>query len=130
MGDGMFGPDVDVSENDSKADKENANTSTTALQLPSLQVLQCANPTAHGKLRAVIELKSLRLLDKQRTLRASISERLTHGTMLPLNRLDMRRVRKPTIRDARMTERLERNCASNGSSANDGLNTNMSSNSL
>src|SRR5260221_11438225 len=28
--------------------------------------------------------------------------------MLPLNRLDFRRVRKPTIRDARMTEQLER----------------------
>ena len=30
------------------------------------------------------------------------------STMLPLNRLDFRRTRKPTIRDARMTEQLER----------------------
>jgi ATP-dependent helicase STH1/SNF2 len=28
--------------------------------------------------------------------------------MLPLNRLDFRRTRKPTIRDAHMTEQLER----------------------
>jgi ATP-dependent helicase STH1/SNF2 len=61
----------------------------------------------HGKLRAVIELKSLRLLDKQRALCASVAERLTHGRMLPLNRLDFRRVRKSTIRDVRMTEQLE-----------------------
>jgi ATP-dependent helicase STH1/SNF2 len=66
------------------------------------------NPTAHGKLRAIIELKSLRLLDKQRSMRALVAERLNHGSMLPLNRLDFRRARKPTIRDARMTEQLER----------------------
>jgi ATP-dependent helicase STH1/SNF2 len=62
----------------------------------------------HGKLRAMIELKSLRLLDKQRSLRALVAERLTHGSLLPLNRADFRRTRKPTIRDARMTEQLER----------------------
>ena len=57
IGDGMFDPNVDVSENDSKADKENANASAySALIHPS--------PTSHGKLRAVIEFKSLCLLDK------------------------------------------------------------------
>ncbi|KAI0296669.1 SNF2 family N-terminal domain-containing protein [Russula brevipes] len=64
--------------------------------------------TAHGKLRAVIELKSLRVLDKQRALRAMVAERLTHGSLLPLNRSDFRRVRKPAIRDTHMTENLER----------------------
>jgi len=62
----------------------------------------------HGKLRATIELKSLQLLDKQRALRALVAERLTHGSLLPLNRGDFRRTRKPTIRDARATEHLER----------------------
>jgi hypothetical protein len=52
------------------------NTSPTTLE--SLKFY-----TAHGRLCAVFELTSL---DKQRTLRASV-ERLTHGTMLPLNRL-------------------------------------------
>ncbi|KAI6022553.1 SNF2 family N-terminal domain-containing protein, partial [Pisolithus marmoratus] len=65
-------------------------------------------PNAHGKLRAVIELKSLRLLEKQRTMRAFVAERLIQGTLLPLNRADFRRVRKPTLRDARMTEQAER----------------------
>ncbi|KAH9075751.1 SNF2 family N-terminal domain-containing protein [Lactarius deliciosus] len=72
--------------------------------------LQFVHPptTAHGKLRAVIELKSLRVLDKQRALRAMVAERLTHGSLLPLNRSDFRRARKPTIRDTHMTENLER----------------------
>ncbi|KAH9964520.1 SNF2 family N-terminal domain-containing protein [Russula dissimulans] len=64
--------------------------------------------TAHGKLRAVIELRSLRVLDKQRAMRAMVAERLTHGSLLPLNRSDFRRVRKPAIRDTHMTENLER----------------------
>jgi ATP-dependent helicase STH1/SNF2 len=64
--------------------------------------------TAHGKLRALIELKSLKVAEKQRALRALVAERLTHGSLLPLNRADFRRVRRPTIRDARTTEQLER----------------------
>jgi ATP-dependent helicase STH1/SNF2 len=106
MGDGIFDPNIDMADDDSK---ENANTSATTLEsLKSYSALIHPSRTAHGKLRAVIELTSLRLLDKQHALRASVAERLTHGTMLPLNRLDFRRVRKPTIRDARMTEQLER----------------------
>jgi len=109
MGDGIFDPNIDVAEDDRKEDKENTNTSGTTLEsLKHYSALIHPISTVHGKLRAVIELKSLRLLDKQRALRASVAERLTHGTMLPLNRLDFRRVRKPTIRDARMTEQLER----------------------
>ncbi|KAH8103254.1 SNF2-family ATP dependent chromatin remodeling factor snf21 [Phellopilus nigrolimitatus] len=65
-------------------------------------------PNAHGKLRAVIELKALRVREKQRVLRAQVVERLTHGTLLPLDRKDFRRPRRPTLRDARMTETLER----------------------
>jgi ATP-dependent helicase STH1/SNF2 len=56
----------------------------------------------------VIELRSLRVLDKQRALRAMVAERLTHGSLLPLNRSDFRRARKPTIRDTHTTETLER----------------------
>ncbi|KAJ3860637.1 SNF2-family ATP dependent chromatin remodeling factor snf21 [Lentinula novae-zelandiae] len=64
--------------------------------------------TSNGKLSALIELKSLRLIEKQRTMRALVAERLTHGSLVPLNRPDFRRTRRPTIRDARMTEQLER----------------------
>ena len=108
MGDGSFDANVDIPDGD-KDDKENSNASATPLDsLNPYRALIHPSPSAHGKIRALIELKSLRLLDKQRALRTQIAERLTHGTMLPLNRLDFRRVRKPTIRDARMTEQLER----------------------
>lgn len=65
--------------------------------------------TSRGKLRALIELKGLRVREKQRLLRAQTVERLTHGTLLPIDRKEFRRFRKPTIRDARATEQLERN---------------------
>ncbi|KAJ7585616.1 SNF2-family ATP dependent chromatin remodeling factor snf21 [Mycena floridula] len=74
----------------------------------SKSLLPVPSPSAHGKLRAAIELKSLRLLEKQRIMRALVAERLTHGSMLPLNRADFRRTRKPNLRDARQTESLER----------------------
>lgn len=93
-------------------DKENdANTlmgPPPPKQEPDIQTLLMPSPHAHGKLRAMIELKGLKVLDKQRAMRALVAERLTHGSLLPLNRADFRRVRKPTIRDARMTEQLER----------------------
>ncbi|KAG5221318.1 SNF2-family ATP dependent chromatin remodeling factor snf [Salix suchowensis] len=81
-----------------KSEKENEDNESFAL-MPY---------NTHGKLRAVIELKSLRLLEKQRALRQSVAERLAHGSNLPINRTDYRRTRKPTLRDARMTEQLER----------------------
>ena len=105
IADGIFDPNIDVTDDD----KKNINASATTLEsLKHYNALIHPSSTVHGKLHAVIELKSLRPLDKQRALRASVTERLTHGTMLPLNCLDFRHVRKPTIRDARMTEQLER----------------------
>jgi ATP-dependent helicase STH1/SNF2 len=95
IGDGGFEP---VFDETIKEDKEN-----DMITSPSRP-----NTVAHGKLLATIELKSLRVLDKQRALRALVAERLQHGSLLPLNRADFRRIRKPTIRDARMTEQLER----------------------
>ncbi|TBU60066.1 P-loop containing nucleoside triphosphate hydrolase protein [Dichomitus squalens] len=65
-------------------------------------------PNTHGKLRALIELKALRVVDKQRQLRASVAERLMHGTLLPLNRADFRRTRKVQLRDIHNTEVAER----------------------
>ncbi|KAJ7885716.1 SNF2 family N-terminal domain-containing protein [Mycena olivaceomarginata] len=51
---------------------------------------------------------SLHLLDKYRPLRAQVAETFTHGSLPPSNRPDLRRFRKPTLRDARVTEQLER----------------------
>ena len=88
MGDGGFENTADIAEG------------------VELNLLIKAEP--QGKLKAMIELRSLRVLEKQRALRAAVAERLTHGTNLPLNRVEFRRVRKPTVRDARQTETLER----------------------
>jgi ATP-dependent helicase STH1/SNF2 len=109
MGDGSFDANIDITQDDkSKEDKENDSSAGNALHRNPYSALVHPSDTAHGKLRALIELKSLRVLDKQRAMRAQVAENLTHGSMLPLNRLDFRRTRKPTIRDARMTEQLER----------------------
>ena len=102
MGEGGLEPVVNGDdENAMKEEKENSTA-------PDLKALIHPPPNMHGKLRAVIELKSLRLLDKQRQMRAMVAERLVHGTLLPLNRTEFRRTKKPSIRDARMTEQAER----------------------
>ncbi|KAI0735883.1 SNF2 family N-terminal domain-containing protein [Earliella scabrosa] len=92
---------LDSMLDDPEKDKENAVEQ-------SLEQLVHPPPSAHGKLRALIELKSLRVLDKQRALRASVAERLMHGSLLPLNRTDFRRTRKVQLRDIRATEAAER----------------------
>ena len=97
MGDGGF---FSIAEEVSNVDKENFAEEKHNFSHP--------NSSTRGKLRAIIELRSLRVLERQRALRASVAERLTHGTNLPLNRVEFRRVRKPTVRDARQTETLER----------------------
>jgi ATP-dependent helicase STH1/SNF2 len=63
-----------------------------------------------SKLNALIELKSLRLLDKQKKLRAQLLAGMKKSTTLTtaLARTDYRRLKKPTMRDIRWTEKLER----------------------
>ena len=110
MGGGSFDTTIDVTQDENvKGDKENDSTVSTPLDaLKPYSALIHPSNTAHGKIRALIELKALRVVDKQRAMRAQVAERLSHSTMLPLNRLDFHRTRKPTIHDARMTEQLER----------------------
>jgi ATP-dependent helicase STH1/SNF2 len=105
IGEGGFDTGLDSQDIVMNGDKENA-AAVTKSEPSSLPPL--ISNTSHGKIRALIELKALRLLDKQRLLRSQVAETLTHGSLLPLNRPDFRRVRKPTIRDARATEQLER----------------------
>ena len=103
IGDGGFEPTIDDESKENVVKLENG-ASNKAINLDYVH----PPSTAHGKLRAVIELRSLRVLDRQRALRAVVAERLTHGSLLPLNRSDFRRVRKPAMRDTHMTENLER----------------------
>jgi len=110
MGDGTFDTNIDITHDDKVGtDKENNGSTSTPLDsLNPYSALLHPSATTHGKLRALIELKSLRVLDKQRAMRVQVAEKLMHGAMVPINRIDFRKVRKPTIRDARMTEQLER----------------------
>jgi ATP-dependent helicase STH1/SNF2 len=65
--------------------------------------------TAH-KVKALIELKALRLLSRQKQLREEIVKgySLAQSLQLVADRNAFRRFRRPTLRDARATEQLER----------------------
>ena len=73
----------------------------------SNKLMQIA-PNAHGKLRAIIELMALRVREKQCLLCTKVMERLNRRMLLPLDRKDFCRPHRPTLRDARTTEQLER----------------------
>ena len=62
------------------------------------------------KLKALIEYKMLSLLPKQRALRQQISREIVHADNLAMtaNRSMYRRVKKQSIREARITEKLEK----------------------
>ena len=65
-------------------------------------------PMSSARLRALVELKALRLREKQRALRSSVVARLQETSSLSLDRKVFRRLRKPTLKDARSIESLER----------------------
>ncbi|SNX82573.1 probable SNF2 - component of SWI/SNF global transcription activator complex [Melanopsichium pennsylvanicum] len=94
---------ADMSQNPTMATlkgKENAHDFTSQLQ---------GGQGGHNaKLKALIELKSLHLLEKQKQLREQVVQSMNLATTLGLDRVAFRRVKKQTLRDARMTEQLER----------------------
>lgn len=65
-------------------------------------------PTADAKLRALIELKGLQLVDKQRHLRETALRSLDEAGALTNDRSIQKKVKKHALRDARKTEELER----------------------
>ncbi|KAB5593830.1 SNF2-family ATP-dependent chromatin remodeling factor snf21 [Ceratobasidium theobromae] len=64
--------------------------------------------SAHGKLRALIELKGLQLRARQQALRRSVVQHLHEATVMTVDRSTVRRFRRSTLRDVRHTELLER----------------------
>jgi ATP-dependent helicase STH1/SNF2 len=62
------------------------------------------------KLKAIVELKALRLLGKQKQLREEIMSGMKRSTTLAssADRLAYRRMKKQSLREARMTEKIER----------------------
>ncbi|GAA6020667.1 hypothetical protein JCM8202_004534 [Rhodotorula sphaerocarpa] len=69
-----------------------------------------ADQVASQKLRALIELKSLNLVERQRVLREQIVQSMRPACSLsvPLDRSLFRRSRKPTLRDATAIETIEK----------------------
>lgn len=65
---------------------------------------------ASQKLKALIELKSLNLLARQKALREDVVRGFNQAASLalPIDRASFRRSKKQTLRDARLTEQLER----------------------
>ncbi|CAE6403859.1 unnamed protein product [Rhizoctonia solani] len=64
--------------------------------------------SAHGKLRALIELKGLQLRARQQALRRSVVTHLHETTVMTADRSTCRRFRRSALRDVRHTEALER----------------------
>ncbi|CAE6467441.1 unnamed protein product [Rhizoctonia solani] len=64
--------------------------------------------SAHGKLRALIELKGLQLRARQQALRRSVVQHLQEATVMTVDRSTCRRFRRSALRDVRHTEALER----------------------
>lgn len=91
----------DAPINNGDADKENGPTNMEA------DVVQ--RPTG-AKLRALIELKALRLVEKQRYLREEMVRGMNKASTLATSsdRASFRRLKKQTLREARLTEKLER----------------------
>ncbi|KAI3649488.1 hypothetical protein MP228_005120 [Amoeboaphelidium protococcarum] len=71
---------------------------------------QQGDDISSSRLNAIIELKSLRLLEKQKALRAQILSTYNQQTSLQtaLSRHDYRRAKKTSVREIRVTEKMER----------------------
>ena len=63
-----------------------------------------------AKLKAIIEMKSLALYSRQRALREKIGRQMLHYDNLAMttNRAQYRRMKKQNVREARITEKLEK----------------------
>ncbi|EIM23270.1 hypothetical protein E3Q22_00227 [Wallemia mellicola] len=64
--------------------------------------------SSSDKMKALIELKALKLVEKQRALRQDVISAQSHATLLTTDRAAFRRFKKQSLRDARATEQFER----------------------
>ncbi|KXJ94385.1 SNF21-like protein [Microdochium bolleyi] len=71
---------------------------------------ESVTPDDGAKRKAVIELKSLGLYAKQRALRERVGRQMMHYDNLAMttNRSNYRRIKKQNVREARITEKLEK----------------------
>ena len=90
-----------------KAELENQNVNTYSVDLSKEDDL---TPDTSLKLKLLIEYKKLNLLGKQKALREQISREIVsaNGLAMTPNRAQYRRQKKQCLREARVTERLEK----------------------
>ncbi|KAG1459923.1 hypothetical protein G6F56_006058 [Rhizopus delemar] len=90
------------------SDRENRLLNRIQHRIDELESLP--SNLSSAKLRAMVELKSLRLAQRQRQLREEIISGMTRSTTLATcsDRLAYRRMKKQSLREARMTEKMER----------------------
>ena len=87
---------------------ENEAESPKGLTERAFEVKKEGGHHANAKVKALIELKSLYLLEKQKAMREQIVRSMSHASTLALDRTAFRRFKKQTLRDARITDQLER----------------------
>ena len=89
-----------------------AELASLPVNIASWDTSRSADPTADDsvKLKALIEYKKLCLLQKQRDFRREIQQELFHYDNLAMtaNRAMHRRMKKQSLREARITEKLEK----------------------
>jgi ATP-dependent helicase STH1/SNF2 len=102
------------------ATRENYIQSRVQYRIQELEAIpsNISNEYFHGsgeegnlKIKLLIELKALKLLEKQKLLREELLTGVSKGTMLAtaIDRSSYRRMKRQTLREARQTEKLERN---------------------
>ncbi|KAL7412713.1 SNF2 family N-terminal domain-containing protein [Mrakia frigida] len=67
-----------------------------------------SSSNANSGIQSLIELKSLKLVEKQKKLREDLTRSVNSSSSIPTDRTQFRRYQTLTIRDARHTEALER----------------------
>ncbi|KAI9261409.1 SNF2 family N-terminal domain-containing protein [Phascolomyces articulosus] len=84
--------------------------SNLMMNMPNTLTVATKENASSTKLKAVIELKALRLLSRQKRLRQEITGGMMRSTTLATSadRLSYRRMKKQSLREARMTEKVER----------------------
>ncbi|KAI9226091.1 MAG: SNF2 family N-terminal domain-containing protein [Piptocephalis tieghemiana] len=92
-----------------RAERERRIRARIAARTAELKELP-ANLGPESKMRAIVELKSLGLLERQRRLRAELGRGMRRATTLltAADRHGSRRPKRAALREARVTERLER----------------------
>ncbi|KAJ8098393.1 SNF2 family N-terminal domain-containing protein [Lipomyces tetrasporus] len=99
--------------NDTKMEVDSEVKTEEEKEEPQFKVVEKVDSFAREdrlKVRALIELKGLRMLAKQREMRSQVLKSIAHFNTLAMtaSRSNFRRLKKQSLREARLTEQLEK----------------------